>query len=291
MQEAIRYVGNTHFSVHYNENFVNTMPHFHSHQHFYEMYCLTSGTRTLFIDKTTLQLYPGSVVIIAPNTLHRFVDDTSGDKYSRMLFNYTPECLPDFLTKARGFRTFVPESYYYFKNIRNPEYFEYIETVKKALTKIDNLYEFTIYSSFLQLLIMVANEDFTEPIAPKKSLNSKNLIEHVSLYISSHLEDDLSLNTLANKFFVSPSHLSRRFKETTSIPLSTFINEQKVQRAIWLLESYNHPLSMIAKQSGFSSISSFNRTFKAITNHTPSEYKKNIKSNNFKTFRDNHPEE
>lgn len=278
MQESVRYVGNTHFSVHYNENIINTMPHFHSHQH-YEMYCLTSGTRTLFIDKTTLQLYPGSVVIIAPNTLHRFVDDTSGDVYSRMLLNYAPECFPEFLTTVRGFHTCVPESYYYFKNIRNPDYFEHIKTIKKALTKIDNLFEFTIYSAFLQLFITIANEEFASPITPKKSLNSKNLIELVSLYISSHLEDDLSLNTLADKFFVSPSHLSRRFKETTNIPLSTFINEQKVQRAIWLLEEYNRPLSVIAKQSGFSSISSFNRTFKAITNHTPSEYKKNMKRN------------
>lgn len=290
MQESIRYVGNTYFSVHYNENFINTMPHFHSHQH-YEMYCLTSGTRTLFIDKTTLRLYPGSVVIIAPNTLHRFVDDAPGDAYARMLFNYKPECMPDFLTKVRGFNTFVPESYYYFKNVRHPDYLEHITTIKHALTKIDNLYEFSIYSSFLQVLIILANENFAVPITPKKSLNSKNLIELVSLYISTHLEDDLSLNTLANKFFVSPSHLSRRFKETTNIPLSTFINEQKVQRAIWLLEEYNHPLSVIAKQSGFTSISSFNRTFKTITNHTPSEYRNALKNNKNTTISTNHPEQ
>lgn len=290
MQESVRYVGNTSFSVHYNENFINTMPHFHSHQH-YEMYCLTSGTRTLFIDKTVLQLYPGSVVIIAPNALHRFVDDTPGDAYARILFNYNPECMPDFLTKVRGFNTFVPESYYYFKNVRNPEYFDHIATIKHALTKIDTLYEFSIYSSFLQILIILANENFTAPITPKKSLNSKNLIELVSLYISSHLEGDLSLNTLANKFFVSPSHLSRRFKETTNIPLSTFINEQKVQRAIWLLEEYNYPLSVIAKQSGFSSISSFNRTFKAITSRTPSDYKKDMKNNKNATIPINHPEQ
>lgn len=277
MQNSIRYVGNEHFSVHYNENIVNTMSRFHSHQH-YELYCLLSGTRTLFVDKTTLSLHPGSVVIIAPNVLHKFVDTISGNLYSRVIFSYTPECFPGFLTKVRGFNSCVPESYYYFRNINNPDYFEHLTTVKNTLAKITNLYEFSIYSSFLQLLMVLANEDFTTSITPHRVSNSKNLIEQVSLYISTHLEDDLSLNTLANTFFVSPSHLSRSFKKVTNIPLATFINEQKVQRAIWLLQEYNSPLSIIAKQSGFTSISSFNRIFKAITDQTPSEYKKQIKS-------------
>ena len=277
MKESIRYTGNENFWVDYNENLINTMPYFHSHSH-YEMYCLLSGSRTLFLNNTTISLKPGSVIIISPNVLHRFVDPSCGNVYSRILFAYTPNCMVNFVTTTKGISTIFPESYCYYKNIQDTNYYELISDIKKSLAKIEPLYDISIYASFLQLLIQLNRERHISPTLPKESHVSKDLIEQVSIYISTHLEENLSLNTLAEHFFVSPSYLSRLFKKTTSIPLSTFINEQKIQRAIWLMEDYKLPINQVAKRSGFPCISSFNRTFKSITGSTPSEYKAKIKT-------------
>ena len=279
MKEPIRYTGNEHFFVSYHERYINSMPHFHSHNQ-YEMYCLVSGTRTLFIDNTILSLKPGSVVIIAPNVLHKFVDASSDNMYSRLIFTYTPDSIVKSINTAKKLPTIFPESYCYYEELQDNKYFEYISTITKCLSKIEPLYDISIYASFLQLLVILNNESHIFPNLQKDSAVSKDLIEQVSIYISTHLEENLSLNTLADHFFVSPSYLSRLFKKTTSIHLSTFINEQKIQRAIYLMENDKIPINQVAKRSGFSCISSFNRTFKSITGSTPTEYKAKIRSSN-----------
>lgn len=252
------------------------MPYFHSHSQ-YEMYCLISGTRTLFIDNTTLYLKPGSVIIIAPNVLHRFVDPSCDSLYSRLLFAYTPDSIVKFISTAKNIPAIFPESYCYYEKLQDNKYLDHLSTITKCLSKIEPLYDISIYATFLQILVLLNNESHILPKLQKISAVSKDLIEQVSIYISTHLEENLSLNTLADHFFVSPSYLSRLFKKTTSIHLSTFINEQKIQRAVWLMENNKIPINQVAKRSGFSCISSFNRTFKSITGSTPTEYKDKIK--------------
>ena len=279
MKEPIRYTGNENFFVSYHERYINSMPHFHSHSQ-YEMYCLISGTRTLFIDNTILYLKPGSVVIIAPNVLHRFVDSSSDNLYSRLIFTYTTDVIVKSIHPTKKLPSIFPETYCYYEKLQDNKYFEYISTISKCLSKIEPLYGISIYASFLQILVILNKESHILPNLQKDSAVSKDLIEQVSIYISTHLEENLSLNALADHFFVSPSYLSRLFKKTTSIHLSTFINEQKIQRAIYLMESDRIPFTQVAKRSGFSCISSFNRVFKTITGSTPTEYKAIIKSSN-----------
>lgn len=54
-----------------------------------------------------------------------------------------------------------------------------------------------------------------------------------------------------------------------------YLSNERIQRATRLLCEEALPITEIAYQSGFQSISNFNRVFNKITHYSPSEYRKN----------------
>ena len=103
-----------------------------------------------------------------------------------------------------------------------------------------------------------------------------DLIASVKAYIDENISGDLSLDMLASKFFVNPSYLSRCFKKKTNIHLSQYIAEKRIQYSLHILVTQcDKPICEVARMSGFSGITTFNRTFKSIMHCTPGSFKKN----------------
>lgn len=94
------------------------------------------------------------------------------------------------------------------------------------------------------------------------------------------LNPELTLNTLAENLQMHPNLLSRIINEGTRKNFSDFINEYRVHTVIEKMKSpsyKNITLIGIAHESGFNSKTSFYRTFKKLTNRTPSDYLKSLK--------------
>jgi AraC-like DNA-binding protein/DNA gyrase inhibitor GyrI len=82
-------------------------------------------------------------------------------------------------------------------------------------------------------------------------------------YITSHLDENLSLKLLAQVACFSPFHFHRIFKSIVGESINIFINRVRLERALFLLKR-NPSLSIsdIAYDCGFNSQSSFARAFK-----------------------------
>ena len=89
-------------------------------------------------------------------------------------------------------------------------------------------------------------------------------------YLHAHLEGDLSRETIAAALYVSPSHLSRIFKEYTGVTLQEYIVRCRVERAVTLIRGGKRPIDA-AFESGFGSTSGFYRAFAAVTGKKPKE--------------------
>ena len=96
------------------------------------------------------------------------------------------------------------------------------------------------------------------------------------------LKIDLTLGELAAGINVSPHHLSQIINSEFGKSFAGFINEYRVGEACQLLAGDNdRSVLEIALDSGFSSKSSFNATFKKHTGMTPSEYRKTPQEKNY----------
>ena len=99
------------------------------------------------------------------------------------------------------------------------------------------------------------------------------LIKGVISHINERYAEDIHLDSIAKKFWVSPSYLSRQFKDKLGLNITRFIMERRVYAAQNLLLTTDFRISEIALQTGFRGATYFNTVFKRITGVSPSEYR------------------
>ena len=96
-------------------------------------------------------------------------------------------------------------------------------------------------------------------------------IEEVLRYIVSHLDQPLSVDILANQFFMSRYYLMHRFKEVTGYTIHQYISQKRLLLAGSLIRS-GVPVMKAAEQSGFTEYSTFLRAFQNTFHMSPREF-------------------
>ena len=96
----------------------------------------------------------------------------------------------------------------------------------------------------------------------------------VTDYIKNNLTaDDLSQAAMAEMAGISKDYFSRIFRSVTGTNYSRWLNMIRMEKATELLADEEMTLTEVAMRSGFQSISSFNRVFRAEKGMAPGEYR------------------
>ena len=93
----------------------------------------------------------------------------------------------------------------------------------------------------------------------------------VEKYIAEHISEAVSLNDIAEHFFMSSAYLSFKFRKATDTTVTDFIHQVKIEGAKRLLRKHVK-LSDAAVMTGFSSYNYFGRLFKRYTGQSPEQY-------------------
>lgn len=99
-------------------------------------------------------------------------------------------------------------------------------------------------------------------------------MDKVLRYLHGHLTEALSLSALAGIAGVSEKTLSRIFKKSTGQTVVEYLNRLRVSEACRQLISTDRPVTQIAYDCGFGSLSSFNRMFSRYEDIAPSAYRR-----------------
>lgn len=89
-----------------------------------------------------------------------------------------------------------------------------------------------------------------------------------------HYSEKISIEIFSDRFGVSSSYLSRKFKESTGTSYLDFLNKYRVQQAVKLLETGKYKVYEVSDLTGFSDYKHFNTVFKRYTGSSPSEFVK-----------------
>lgn len=92
-------------------------------------------------------------------------------------------------------------------------------------------------------------------------------------YIRLHLEDELSLASLAQMLGYSEYYLSKKFKKETGQTLKEYIRRERIERAKYLLKTTQLGVQDIGDRLRFCSQSYFADTFRKVEGISPSEYR------------------
>ena len=92
-------------------------------------------------------------------------------------------------------------------------------------------------------------------------------------YITDHCTENITVEQLADLAGFSKFHFARLFKQFSNMSCYEYLTQKRIAHAERLLIEPNLSITEVAMRSGFNSLSTFNRIFKAAKNCTPSEYK------------------
>ena len=138
--------------------------------------------------------------------------------------------------------------------------------------------EVQVYADLLNLFALIGKQciqvesDVPEAENTTDRTNLK-LMTEACLYISENCMKPLSLNDVALEVGVSRSHFAHLFKNYTNMTFVDFLTVERVKLAETFFMNPNLRITDIAFESGFSSISSFNRSFRKIKGCSPTEFR------------------
>jgi AraC-like DNA-binding protein len=121
-------------------------------------------------------------------------------------------------------------------------------------------------------LLRSVEELLRHPAAPAVG-RAQGLLESVCIYLQNHYQYDITRDSVARQFNVSPNHLSRLFQTHGSMTFANYLTHVRMDRAKYLLRSYNLKLDDIAVRCGYRDTPYFCRVFKRLTKATPAEYR------------------
>ena len=178
----------------------------------------------------------------------------------------------------------------------SPDYayiMQYVETEKCYIFHTDQITFNAVQSKLLRLLEEMHGEKFGrdaqisicvndlvlclnrlvyEQNTPKQKHNEYVLYQQLEEYIEDHIEEDLSLEVLAKKFFVSKYHIAHVFKDNVGISIHQFITKKRlllcrdaISGKMNITEAY--------QKFGFGDYSSFYRAFKKEFGISPKDYR------------------
>lgn len=135
-------------------------------------------------------------------------------------------------------------------------------SVDRVCSSIQNLQEWIADSLNLyeECIVTFAQQDTT--------------VATVKNYIRSHLNDNLTRESLAAMVYLTPDYLSHLFKRETGFSLTNYIIYERIEEAKRLLAGGGQSISDIATRCGFQNISYFSKQFKRLTGVTPREFRR-----------------
>lgn len=247
----------------YDERIDKAGPHQHD---FYEIFMFLSGEVSYIVNDMKYKISPGDILLINAGETHYPLISDERKVYNRMVLWIKKDYLESLctdetdlcscFTTATKIRQITPD----------------VTTYGQIKAAFDYLYQNSnmdfygkdvmLRSHLEQLLVLIngINMNFSM-LFQTENMEQDLLIDSVLNYISRNFQNDLSLDHIAERFYLNKSHLNRRFRKYTGVTIYKFIIEKRLEYAKILI-ARGIPITEVYKHSGFGDYCNFYRLFK-----------------------------
>lgn len=253
------------FYEHRDEHlFIGEMTHFPFPVHVHELaeiIAVTSGRVRISINGTEYALVPGDVAVIFPLTPHSY-DEISED-VSGLAAIFPTDIIPEYTST---FRSLEPEMPVLRAGDAGPDSASVIHRLH-ALNMEEDL---PMCIAYLHVLLACTLHRLS--YHPVYDYSDRGLGHRIMRYISDHLCEDITLESVSHALGISVSHLSHFFAEKLHVNFRQYINSNRIARARLLMRDSGYSLTMISDACGYSNMRTFRRAFVKEVGCLPSEH-------------------
>ena len=214
-----------------------------------------------------------------------------------LIGSYIPHLNFDYGVKATVETVVIqfPETYFESGLIRIPELKRVVDLMERAkrglaftgetkriagvrLKKLEHLDRFHQFMELISIFQFLAESDEyvnldVRPISSQTILKQQERMHRIHQFVESNFQKPIDSQQIANEVNLSLPAFCRYFKKTTKLTYTDFVNQYRVQYAKKLLIQDKN-VTETCFESGFESLSYFNRIFKKWTGESPSSFRK-----------------
>ena len=110
----------------------------------------------------------------------------------------------------------------------------------------------------------------------KDSQQKDRMIVSITKYLQNHLQEDVSLNVLAQEFHLNAQYISQLFKSEIGVGFLTYLTNIRIEHAKKLLLSTDDAISDISDQCGYNDYRVFTKEFKKKEGITHSQFRRDV---------------
>ncbi|HWV68175.1 AraC family transcriptional regulator [Chitinophaga sp.] len=233
-------------------------------------------------DKPSFEYHPGETVILPANEtiVIDFPEATTDNPTQCIAFSVDE-------TYIRGTLQYLNEYYnseyadknnwrlqfnrYHFNN--DTDLTDLINKLVRICSSTDLSRDIYADLSMKELLIRILQSQHLQLIADEKNTNSNNSRLHFVLhYINEHLTENISVDTLCRKAYLSRNVFFKWFKDQFGITPLQYINRERLKLAKQLLANRNNSVGQVSTLCGFNDTNYFIRLFRSAEGVTPGTY-------------------
>ncbi len=237
-------------------------PHCHDQL---ELIRVISGSLKAETDNGIFSASAGSLLIFAPNTLHRGFAEENGVVYSCIIFD-----IKQFYNKTEASQKYLTpmlEEKDIFVGITDES--SVIAAADALLrTKADGAHPLEAVSCIYRLL----GELWTCCTEKSSAVRSYEMVSKAIKYIEQNYSEALSVSKICTSIGYSPSYFSQKFKEHVGMSPSEYIMRYRVEAGYRLIINGQRNISVVSELCGFSDQNYFARCFKKHFGHPPTYY-------------------
>ncbi len=251
---------------------------YHYHE-FDKIIIFLSGQVDYMIEGKSYTLHPHDVVFVNRSDIHKPTIDFS-QPYERIIIYISPEFIKTYKSGDDDlgccFKTVQEKQSHVLRLTlgKDQQLLAQITRLSESLADRDFAHDLYTRLLFLEFMVLLnrslhrSDHEETSASYDKKTLDLLN-------YINANLLEDLSVDDLAQKFFISKYYMMRKFKAETGYTIHQYITDKRLLYARELI-GHNIPLTKICFDCGFKDYSTFSRAFKGMFKCTPRIYKQGL---------------
>ena len=263
--KRIAAVNDCHFGLSHSINVADMTFDFHAHDEFEILYFM-NGEVQYYIEDESYTLVPGDLLLIPPGKLHRLVTVDETVAYERMVLSLSVEYGRRLLERVPSHFVHAPLGRCWHLPLG-----EHDADIRKMFEKL--LAQSADNTGLLQrdvtvTLLLLELQRYVTTVS-EQGVGSSHRMSEIIRYINAHFTEDLTLEAIADRFYISQCHLLRQFKKYTNSTVHRYILQKRLLLAKAMLRDGVSP-QQVSEQCGWKSYVGFYRAFVQETGQKPS---------------------
>ncbi len=249
---------------------------YHYHD-FHKLILVLSGDAKYMIEGLEYELKPFDFVLVNRHCIHRPVwnQEKNDSEYDRMILYLKDEFLLKYdLLDSFKAATEKKSSVVRFSGSISSKLYDAFKKIESDINSQDEIYKgsLRLRIDLLNALISFNEACVTESNCFDTSARYNRKVIEIIDYIGDNLSGDLSIDRLADHFYMSKYHMMRLFKNETGYSIHRYISEKRILLARDYIGA-GMPATSACLECGFRDYSSFSRAFKNQLGILPSDIK------------------